>query len=57
VNDFQAIGHATSVLFLFGFIAFILIIKKKLHKVVKKSRKATKRFKQYEQARANQKGS
>lgn len=57
MNDFQAIGHATSILFLFGFIAFILSIKKKLYKVVKKSRKATKRFKRYEQARANQKSS
>jgi hypothetical protein len=45
VNDLEAIGHATSVLFAFGFCVFLWITAKGLRKMKKRARKAVKREK------------
>jgi ABC-type bacteriocin/lantibiotic exporter with double-glycine peptidase domain len=44
-NSLTLIGHATSILFLIGFIVFISIIRKGLQKNIKRSRKAVRRRK------------
>jgi hypothetical protein len=44
-NSLSLIGHATSVLFLLGFIMFLFMIKKGMKKMRKKTRKAVRRRK------------
>jgi hypothetical protein len=44
-NSITLIGHATSILFLLGFIMFLLMIKKGMRKMNKKTRKAVRRRK------------
>lgn len=44
-NSITLIGHVTSILFLIGFIMFLIMIKKDMRKMNKKSRKAVRRRK------------